>query len=63
MLAFVFHPASLPVYPFESWGTVVLFKNPAMFSEAISNLCGEMVNKTFTYFFSFSFLIENWTLG
>lgn len=40
MLAFGFHITSLPVYPLELRGTIVLFKNPSTFSEAISHLCG-----------------------
>lgn len=51
MLAFVFHIASLPVYPSELWGTIVLFKNPATFSEDISHFCGLMVSKTLHFFF------------
>ena len=50
-LAFVFHIASLPVYPSELWGTIVLFKNPATFSEGISHFCGLMVSKTLHFFF------------
>ena len=50
-LAFVFHIASLPAYPSELRGTIVLFKNPATFSEDISHFCGLMVNKTLHFFF------------